>query len=220
LAKLDRNYFFPVHNGDMSADVVKFGDNLELDRIAYELRRSGQALKLERIPMEILLLLLARRGQLLSREEIIDQIWGRDVFLDTDNSINSAIRKIRQVLKDDPENPAYIQTVTGKGYRFIAVVAEAGVPETSQTAPANPGDESHPVESGGVNSLPAARSSAKMSGAAALLALIVLLAGGVYIARMRSNSGKATHRVMLAVLPFANLSDDREQEYFSFCHRV
>ncbi len=86
----------------MSADVVKFGDDLELDRGAYALRRSGRALKLERIPMEILLLLVERRGQLVAREEIIGTIWGKDVFLDTDSSINSAIRKIRQVLKDDP----------------------------------------------------------------------------------------------------------------------
>jgi DNA-binding response OmpR family regulator len=80
----------------MPADVVKIGDDLELDRIAYELRRSGRALKLERIPMEILLLLLERRGQLISREDIAQKIWGKGVYLDTDNSINAAIRKIRQ----------------------------------------------------------------------------------------------------------------------------
>jgi DNA-binding response OmpR family regulator len=83
-------------DGDMPADVVKIGDDLELDRIAYELRRSGRALKLERIPMEILLLLLERRGQLISREDIAQKIWGKGVYLDTDNSINAAIRKIRQ----------------------------------------------------------------------------------------------------------------------------
>ena len=106
----------------MPANVVNLGDDLELDRVAYELRRSGRALKLERIPMEILLLLVERHGQLVSREDIIGRIWGKDVFLDTDNSINSAIRKIRQVLKDDPEKPVFIQTVTGKGYRFISTV--------------------------------------------------------------------------------------------------
>src|SRR5271169_6533484 len=112
----------------MPADLVKFGDGLELDRVSYELRRAGRALKLERIPLDILLLLVERRGQLVTRDEIIGKIWGKDVFLDTDNSINSAIRKIRQVLKDDPENPIFVQTVTGKGYRFIAAVTEAQVP--------------------------------------------------------------------------------------------
>src|ERR1700691_2907004 len=111
----------------MPADVVKFGDGLELDRISYELRLAGRTLKLERIPLDILLLLVERRGQLVSREEIIAKIWGKDVFLDTDSSINGAFRKIRQALRDDPENPVFVQTVTGKGYRFIAAVTEAGV---------------------------------------------------------------------------------------------
>ena len=74
--------------------------------------------------MDILLLLVERRGQLVSREEIIAKIWGKDVFLDTDSGINGAIRKIRQVLKDDREIPVFVQTVTGKGYRFIAAVTE------------------------------------------------------------------------------------------------
>jgi DNA-binding response OmpR family regulator len=86
----------------MAGDVLTFGDGLELDRVAYELRRSGRSLKLERIPMEILLLLVERRGQLVSRADIIEKVWGKNIHVDTDNSINAAIRKIRQVLKDDP----------------------------------------------------------------------------------------------------------------------
>src|ERR1700758_416424 len=109
----------------MSVDVVRFGDDFELDRSAYLLRRSGRALRLERIPLETLLLLVERRGRLVSREEIIERIWGKDVFLDTDNSINAAIRKIRQALKDDPERPRFVQTITSRGYRFIAPVVEA-----------------------------------------------------------------------------------------------
>jgi len=83
--------------------------------------------------MEILLLLVERRGQLVSRDDIIEGVWGKDVHVDTDNSINAAIRKIRHALKDDPERPVFVQTVTGKGYRFIAAVTEAGgaVPEQS-----------------------------------------------------------------------------------------
>ena len=59
-------------------------------------------------------------GQLVTRDEIVERIWGKGVFLDTDNSINAAIRKIRQVLKDDPEQAHFVQTITGRGYRFIA----------------------------------------------------------------------------------------------------
>ena len=82
--------------------------------------------------MEVLLLLAERRGQLVTREEIIEKLWGKDVFLDTDNAINTAIRKIRQILKDDPEQPRFVQTITGKGYRFIAPVTEPGTKEEAQ----------------------------------------------------------------------------------------
>ncbi len=67
---------------------IKFAADCELDPASYELRRSGRVLKLERIPAEILLLLLERRGQLVTRDEMVLRIWGKDVFLDTDNSIN------------------------------------------------------------------------------------------------------------------------------------
>jgi predicted ATPase/DNA-binding winged helix-turn-helix (wHTH) protein len=104
------------------SDSIQFGEDFDLDPRTYELRCAGRVLKLERIPMELLLLLIEGRGQLVTREQIIERVWGKDVFLDTDNSINAAIRKIRQVLKDDPEQPRFVQTITGRGYRFIAVV--------------------------------------------------------------------------------------------------
>jgi predicted ATPase/DNA-binding winged helix-turn-helix (wHTH) protein len=109
----------------MTPNLLKLADDLELDRGAYELRRAGKALRLSRIPMELLLLLVERRGDLVTREEIVERIWGKDVFLDTDNSINAAIRKLRQVLDDDPEQPRFIHTVTGRGYRFVAAVNES-----------------------------------------------------------------------------------------------
>jgi DNA-binding winged helix-turn-helix (wHTH) protein len=96
---------------------MKFGEDFELDLRAYELRRSGLALKLEPTPFGILALLIEQRGELVTRQQIVEKIWGKGVFLDTDNSINGAIRKIRQVLNDDSENPRFIQTVTGRGYR-------------------------------------------------------------------------------------------------------
>jgi eukaryotic-like serine/threonine-protein kinase len=112
--------------GTTPTNLVRFGDEFELDLRVYELRRGGQPLKLERIPMELLLLLIERREQLVSREQIVERVWGKDVFLDTDNSINAAVRKIRLVLADDPEHPRFVQTLTGRGYRFIAPVQEIG----------------------------------------------------------------------------------------------
>jgi len=102
---------------------ISFGDDFLLDVRAYELRSAGVALKLKPIPMELLLLLIEHRGELVTREQIVERIWGKGVFLDTDNSINAAISRIRQALRDDAEQPRFVQTVTGKGYRFIATVA-------------------------------------------------------------------------------------------------
>src|SRR5438552_18801667 len=91
---------------------TRFGDDFELDLRARQLRRGGRLVKLERIPIEILLLLLEHRDQIVTREQIVARIWGAGVFLDTDNSIRGAIRKIRQALRDDADEPRFIQTVT------------------------------------------------------------------------------------------------------------
>src|SRR3984893_2284457 len=107
--------------------IVKFAE-FELDGGRYELRRGDRVLKLEKIPMELLTLLAESNGRLVSRDEIVEKIWGKDVFVDTEHGINTAIRKIRQVLGDDPEQPRFVQTVTGKGYRFIGQISEIGRP--------------------------------------------------------------------------------------------
>jgi len=117
----------------MRRDIVKF-EEFELDVSGFHLQRSGQSVRMERIPMELLILLAERRGELVSRDEIVEKLWGKNVFLDTDNAINTAVRKIRQVLKDDPERPRFLQTVSGKGYRFIAPTGEPQTPERQDQA--------------------------------------------------------------------------------------
>src|SRR5688572_16640100 len=96
-----------------------------LDVSAYELRRQGRTIKVERQPMELLMLLVDRRGELVTRDEIVDRLWGRDVFIDIDASVNTVIRKIRRALRDSAEHSRFVQTVQGKGYRFIADVEPA-----------------------------------------------------------------------------------------------
>ena len=104
----------------MLSRVFRFGEfTLDMDR--YQLQRCGFDVRLENLPLQLLMLLLNRRGQIVSRREIEEELWGRDVFVDVEQGINTAIRKIRQVLRDHPERPRYLQTVVGKGYRFIAV---------------------------------------------------------------------------------------------------
>jgi serine/threonine protein kinase/tetratricopeptide (TPR) repeat protein len=115
-------------------DSIRFGEDFEFDLAAYQRRRSGRALKLERIPMDILLFFLEQRGQLVTREQIANRVWGKGVCLDTDNSINGAIRKLRLVLKDDPEQALFIETVTGRGYRFIAPIIAPAEEKTGGSA--------------------------------------------------------------------------------------
>src|SRR5437660_9892010 len=101
-------------------------DVLELDLRRYELRRANAVLRLEKIPMELLILLVERRDQLVGREDIIARLWGKDVFLDTEQGINTAIRKIRLTLGDDPNDPRFLQTIVGKGYRFVGPITVVG----------------------------------------------------------------------------------------------
>src|SRR5437763_13183236 len=113
---------------NMSSARVQFGTFvLDVDR--YELTRSGKPVRLERIPMDLLILLVREKGRLISREEIIERLWGKNLFFDTDNSINTAIRKIRNALGDDAGNPQYVETVLGKGYRFKGQTLVATVVE-------------------------------------------------------------------------------------------
>ena len=115
-----------------SSACLRFGNDFALDLRAYQLRSGDVSLKLKPAPMELLILLVEHRGELVTREQIVERIWGKGVFVDTDNSINVAISRIRQVLRDDPERPRFVLTVPGKGYRFVAPVeevAEASVPE-------------------------------------------------------------------------------------------
>lgn len=212
----------------MEPTPIRFGDDFELDRRSQRLSRAGRVLKLERIPTEILVLLIEKNGETVSREQIIERIWGHGVFLDTDNSINGAIRKIRQALKDDPEQPQFIQTVTGWGYRFIASVAgpEAASPEQSpaQSQSPQPGPEV-----GSPNASPTVvRASEPMDRTTSsrrrlwlvpglVLGALLLSAGlGIYFQSRHSTSpAPPAGRSMLAVLPFENFTGDPTQEYFS-----
>lgn len=94
--------------------------SFEADKERYQLRCGNRSVKLERIPLELLFLLLECDGRLVSREKIAVRLWGDDSLLDTERSINTAIRKIRMALGDDLRCPQFIGTVVGKGYRFIA----------------------------------------------------------------------------------------------------
>jgi TolB-like protein/DNA-binding winged helix-turn-helix (wHTH) protein/Tfp pilus assembly protein PilF len=196
-------------------DTVRFGSDCEFNLRVGELRRSGRLLKLERIPTELLLLLIERQGQLVTRDEIIERVWGKDVFLDTDNSINAAIRKIRQALKDDPAQPRFVQTITGRGYRFIAPVTGDDAPVVPEEPASRPSPNSADLPDKEIS--PARVLIPKQWLVLLAISLVVVAAAGAYFQwfRVRARVQPAKGRVILAVLPFQNLTGDAGQEYFS-----
>jgi DNA-binding winged helix-turn-helix (wHTH) protein/tetratricopeptide (TPR) repeat protein len=96
--------------------------DIELDLGRYELRRQGRRVKLEKNPMELLIFLVSRRDQLVSRQEIVGKLWGSALFIDAEPNINNIVRKIRTALGDDSAKPRFLETVVGKGYRFVGQV--------------------------------------------------------------------------------------------------
>jgi DNA-binding winged helix-turn-helix (wHTH) protein len=103
----------------MAAKKVRFGE-FELDYGHFRLCRHGDPVQLEGLPLQLLMHLVDNHRQLVSRENIADVLWGKDVFVDVEQGINTAIRKIRIALDDRSEHPQYLQTVVGRGYRFVA----------------------------------------------------------------------------------------------------
>jgi DNA-binding winged helix-turn-helix (wHTH) protein len=104
---------------------VCFGE-FELDFGRFQLFRNGQPVRLEGLPLQLLMLLIENQGQLVTREQIANELWGKDVFVDSEQGINTAIRKIRRALDDDSAQPQYLQTVVGRGYRFVGVTSVDG----------------------------------------------------------------------------------------------
>jgi TolB-like protein/DNA-binding winged helix-turn-helix (wHTH) protein/Flp pilus assembly protein TadD len=224
---------------------IRFGEGYELDVRPRRLRRGSQVLKLERIPFEILLLLLEHRDEIVTRDQIVSRVWGQGVFLDTDNSIRGAIRKLRQVLKDDAETPRFIQTVTGQGYRFIALVTapkeasaasepEALVVPTSERdfvseldgwlqarrlslVEQDQGLTAEKATEAGTAHGQGSRKAYRWLFVVALL-LTASLLSFLVVWEGRRASNPPTHfqgKIVLAVLPFENLSHDPDQEFFS-----
>jgi DNA-binding winged helix-turn-helix (wHTH) protein len=107
------------------ADKVCFGV-YELDRDARELRKRGVLIRLQDQPFRVLAILTGRPGEIVTRQELQEQIWGKETFVDFDHSLNKAVNRIREALNDDASTPQYVETVPRRGYRFIASVEVHG----------------------------------------------------------------------------------------------
>ena len=167
----------------MSADTIRFG-NFELDTRVGELRQDGRTVKLQPQPTKVLVLLAQRAGQVVTREELQAAVWG-DTVVDFDNGLNWSVRKIRETLGDDPLNPAFIETVPRKGYRFVAPVS-------------SPAPE------------PEVRWFMRPTLRAAAVLVCCVLIGGVVLQRW-----PGARPTTIVVLPFDNLTGSTGQDFLA-----
>lgn len=135
-----------------SASKLRFG-LFEVDLHAETLSRSGARIKVQNQPFQVLVLLLERHGEIVSREEMRRRLWGDQTTVDFDHGLGIAINKLRETLGDSAENPRFIETIARHGYRFIAPISEAPAPADAPAKP--PGLEPQPAASAQPRAKPA-----------------------------------------------------------------
>jgi TolB-like protein/DNA-binding winged helix-turn-helix (wHTH) protein len=190
-----------------AAGTFQFGV-FELDARSGELRRHGQKVRLPHQSFQILLLLLSRPGDMVTRDELRQALWTSETFVDFDVGLNSAIRKLREALDEDAAHPRFIETLPRRGYRFIAPVqAIKAIEPAPLPAPAH---ETVLPSTPLPTPIPRRRIRTIWIGAA--VALVVAVALGAAYARSRQAASDISS---IAVLPFENLSGDTAQGYFA-----
>jgi DNA-binding winged helix-turn-helix (wHTH) protein len=105
----------------MPGNTVRFAE-FELDVDRFQLYRNGSPVRMEGLPLQLLVFLAEHSCQLVTRDDIAEALWGKNVFVDAETGINTAVRKVRAALEDDSAQPRYLQTVVGRGYRFVAEI--------------------------------------------------------------------------------------------------
>ena len=194
-----------MEDGPRPTERLRFGV-FQLDPTTGELVRAGRQVRLQEQPFKILMLLLERPGELVARDDLRRQLWAADTFVDFDDGVNAAVKKLRFALGDSSENPRFIETIPRRGYRFIAPVARV-----VDTAPRQVADES--------TSSPHARFPPSGKALAVGLALFVTAAiAAVTLINTeappeRSSNPSAIRS--LVVLPLKNVSNDPAEQYFA-----
>jgi TolB-like protein/DNA-binding winged helix-turn-helix (wHTH) protein len=205
-----------------SSRLIRFGV-FELDLRSAELQKRGRKIRLEGQPIRILICLLENHGELVTREELHRKLWPADTFVNFEDGLNAAVKRLRQALNDSADNPRFIETLPRRGYRFIAPVQAIAVqqdPVTDFPATGRPPDgDAPPAEDHDPVDVPekvepyapgAWTRAWKWSAVALLVAL------GIVAVWMRSGARYRPSGIRsLAVLPLENLSGDVSQDYFS-----
>jgi TolB-like protein/DNA-binding winged helix-turn-helix (wHTH) protein/Flp pilus assembly protein TadD len=187
---------------DQSRPTYRFGD-FAFDPRSGQLRRNGVTVRLQEQPFQILLLLLARPGEVVTRDEVRRSLWPGDTFVDFDVGLNSAVKRLRDALGDSAENPRFVETLPRRGYRFVAAVDAR--PES-------------PVQGQGPG--PPKRAAATASGRSPVttpVAVVAALLAGLTLGGkgdLPRGSPAPTPIRSIAVIPFENLTGNREQDYF------
>lgn len=181
-----------------TVSTVRFGP-FEIDLYSCELRKLGVKLKLSGQPFRILAILIERRGELVTREELRERLWPADTFVDFEHGVNTAVKTLRQVLGDSAGTPRYIETLPRRGYRLVGRVEDCA--PTFATPPASV-------------STPATRSRRSFLIAFAVLFCAVLAVGLGSLSRRFTSSANGSRIKNLAVLPFEGPVNE-EQEYFT-----
>jgi TolB-like protein/DNA-binding winged helix-turn-helix (wHTH) protein/Tfp pilus assembly protein PilF len=220
-----------VSGGASSKAVLRF-DSFELDLESGELRKAGQPIHLTGQPFRLLALLAGRAGHVLDREHIRQELWGADTFVDFDQGVNFCIKQIRVALGDDAKNPRYIETLPRRGYRFLGrpEVEGEGKPKAAPSSavveftngsgrpPVADGEQATAAPSVLVEG-PAGPSPSSRHGTLLVALAVVALAAAALAGwlgwRKQTAVPAPAGRIMLAVLPFDNMSGDREQDYLS-----
>lgn len=203
---------------------LRFGP-FEADVSTGELWKHGRRIKLQDQPFQILAILLARPGQLVSREELRQTLWSHDTFVDFDAGLNAAIKRLRDALNDSPDNPRYVETLPRRGYRFIGalgVAAESAAQELRASPETGDREIAQTISAGEFSgsvpgmTLPAQRRSPRWKFAVACTLLLAVGTGTItWRLRLVAEREDAGRIRSIAVLPLQNLSGDPAQEYFA-----
>ncbi len=194
----------------MSGRVYRFGA-FELLSQEGELRTTDSCVRLQEKPLLLLTALLDHPQELVTRQQLRERMWGSETFVDYEQGINVAIKKVRQALSDSAENPRFIETIAKKGYRFLLPVeiVDQAVPANFPTV--EPGRVPE-VAAGPVSESPRSHRRSRLVAFAAAGALLLV---GIWLFQVEARARHSTQIHSLAVLPLQNLSPDAGQEYFA-----
>ena len=201
--------------GSQLRGAVRFG-LFELDLQAGQLRKHGLRIRLQEQPFQVLVLLLERRGEVVTREQLQKNLWPADTFVDFDHGLNKAINKIREALGDSASSPRFVETVSRRGYRFLAEVTVAEAPARGpgpvSQPPLGTGDDVPQVR---VNELATPKPPGMSPAWKVSVIVLVLMLASLAVWKFYFSRGPSPVIRSLAVLPLESLSNDETQDYFA-----